>query len=145
MLDPGRGIDAVATVGVADGVITGVDPGPGAAAVPGDRRMIDATGLLVTPGLVDLHTHLFPGVSHYGIEPDTYCAGRGVTTAVDAGSAGAQTFPGLRRYVIERSATQILAFLNIAVRSMTYRRSPGNVCAPAEPASTAVVTPRPAQ
>ena len=57
----------------------------------------------MTPGLIDLHTHLYPGVTHYGIEPDTHCLGRGVTTAVDAGSAGAQTFPGLRRYVIERS------------------------------------------
>jgi dihydroorotase len=124
VLDPGQGIDAAATVRVADGTISGVDlaPGteavPGAGAVPGDRRTIDAAGLLVTPGLVDLHTHLYPGVSHYGIEPDTYCAGRGVTTAVDAGSAGAQTFPGLRRYVIERSRTQIFAFLNIAVEGM---------------------------
>ncbi len=74
--------------------------------------------MLVIPGLVDLHTHLYPGVSHYGVEPDLHCLGRGVTTAVDAGSAGAQTFPGLRRYVIERSSTQILAFLNIAVEGM---------------------------
>jgi dihydroorotase len=118
VLDPGRGIDATATVSVADGIISGVGLVPDADAVPGDRRTVDAAGMLVTPGLVDLHTHLFPGVSHYGIEPDTYCAGRGVTTAVDAGSAGAQTFPGLRRYVIERSATRILAFLNIAVQGM---------------------------
>jgi dihydroorotase len=72
----------------------------------------------VTPGLVDLHTHLYPGVSHYGIEPDPHCLHRAVTTAVDAGSAGAQTFPGFRRYVIERSRTRILAFLNIAVQGM---------------------------
>ncbi len=83
--------------------------------------MIDAAGLLVTPGLVDVHTHLFPGVSHYGIEPDAHCLGRGVTTAVDAGSSGAQTFPGLRRYVIERSRTRVLAFLNIAVQGMISR------------------------
>ena len=83
--------------------------------------MIDAAGLLVTPGLVDVHTHLFPGVSHYGIEPDPHCLGRGVTTAVDAGSSGAQTFPGLRRYVIERSRTRVLAFLNIAVQGMISR------------------------
>ena len=75
-------------------------------------------GLLVTPGWVDLHTHLYAGVSHYGIDPDTYCLRRGVTTAVDAGSAGAQTFPGFRRYVIERSAYRVLAFLNIAVEGM---------------------------
>ncbi len=52
-----------------DGTISGVDLAPGAGAVPGDRHTIDASGLLVTPGLVDLHTHLYRGVSHYGIEP----------------------------------------------------------------------------
>src|SRR5262245_48129447 len=118
VLDPGRGIDETATVSVADRIISGVGPVPDAGLVPGDRRTVDAAGLLVTPGLVDLHTHLYPGVSHYGIEPDKHCLGRGVTTAVDAGSAGAQTFPGLRRYVIERSSTRILAFLNIAVEGM---------------------------
>jgi len=124
VLDPGRGIDAIATVAVDDGVITGLgragEGGPAARAAPG-RETIDATGLLVTPGLVDVHTHLFPGVSHYGIDPDSHCLDRGVTTAVDAGSAGAQTFPGLRRYVIGRSQTRILAFLNIAVQGMISR------------------------
>ena len=121
VLDPGQGIDATATVTWPTASSPASDPVPDAGAVPGEpgrRRTVDAAGLLVTPGLVDLHTHLYPGVSHYGIEPDTYCAGRGVTTAVDAGSAGAQTFPGLRRYVIERSRTRILAFLNIAVQGM---------------------------
>lgn len=124
VLDPGQGIDATATVSITGGTITGIGPAPGgrrSAAAADGQDTIDASGLLVTPGLVDLHTHLYPGVSHYGIEPDTYCLGRGVTTAVDAGSAGAQTFPGLRRYVIERSRTQILAFLNIAVEGMISR------------------------
>src|SRR5262249_5237872 len=83
-----------------------------------DVQRIEVAGLLVTAGLVDLHTHLYPGVSHYGVEPDAHCVDRGVTTAVDAGSAGAQTFPGLRRYVIDQSTTGILAFLNIAVQGM---------------------------
>lgn len=118
VLDPGRGIDAVATVSVGDGLVTSIDTDPRRGGEPDDRERIDAAGLLVTAGLVDLHTHLFPGVSHYGIDPDAHCLGRGVTTAVDAGSAGAQTFPALHRFVIGPSRTRILAFLHIAVQGM---------------------------
>jgi dihydroorotase len=118
VLDPGQGIDATATVDVRDGLITGIEPGAPGIGEREDGEVVDASGLLVTPGLVDLHTHLFTGVSHYGVEPDVHCLGRGVTTAVDAGSAGAQTFPALRRYVIEPSETRILAFLHIAVQGM---------------------------
>jgi len=130
VLDPGQGLDVKTGVWVDGGIISGVgsaatqtmpqDYPQAAQATTGvpARREIDATGLIVTPGVVDLHTHLYPGVSHYGIEPDLHCLGRGVTTAVDAGSSGAQTFPGLRRYVIERSRTRIMAFLNIAVQGM---------------------------
>jgi len=115
VLDPAQGIDAVTTISVRDGRIASAGD---TSADTTDVQRIDAAGLIVTAGLVDLHTHLYPGVSHYGIEPDEHCLGRGVTTAIDAGSAGAQTFSGLRRYVIDRSRTSILAFLNIAVQGM---------------------------
>jgi dihydroorotase len=75
---------------------------------------IDATGLIVAPGMIDLHVHVYAGVSHYGIPADPTCLTRGVTTAVDAGSAGASTFGGLRRYIIEASATRLYALLNIS-------------------------------
>lgn len=115
VLDPARGLDRIETVAVAGGrvVPSGSEP-QGVEA----RRTIDATGLLVVPGLVDLHVHVYPGVSHYGVEPDERCLRRGVTTAVDAGSAGAQTFAGLRHYVIERARTRVLAFLHVAVQGM---------------------------
>jgi dihydroorotase len=94
----------------------------GCLAGPGEvgpaAETVDASGLVLVPGLVDLHTHLYEGVSHYGIDPDANCLRRGVTTAVDAGSAGAQTFPGFRRYVIERAQTRVLAFLHVAVQGM---------------------------
>jgi dihydroorotase len=133
VLDPGQGLDVKTGIWVDEGIISRVGSGaaettlatpenspPAAPTVTEGlaRREIDATGLIVTPGVIDLHTHLYPGVSHYGIEPDPHCLGHGVTTAVDAGSSGAQTFPGLRRYVIERSQTRIMAFLNIAVQGM---------------------------
>jgi dihydroorotase len=80
--------------------------------------VLDATGHLVTPGLIDIHVHVYPGVSHYGVLPDAACLARGVTTACDAGSAGADTFDGLRRYVIDVSETRVLAYLNISAIGM---------------------------
>ena len=112
VLDPGRGIDGRLDIGVTAGRFGTIgDAGPAA-------ETIDASGLVLVPGLVDLHTHLYSGVSHYGIDPDAYCLRRGVTTAVDAGSAGAQTFPGFRRYVIEPADTRVFAFLHVAVQGM---------------------------
>ncbi|MCH8310233.1 MAG: amidohydrolase/deacetylase family metallohydrolase [Chloroflexi bacterium] len=80
--------------------------------------VVDATDAIVTPGLVDLHVHVYWGVGHYGIEPDPTQIALGVTTAVDAGSAGAWTFPAFRRYVMERSATRLFALLNISSMGM---------------------------
>ena len=122
VLDPGRGIDGLLDIGVTAGRFTAIGRAPGrAGAVSGASQAaetIDASGLVLVPGLVDLHTHLYSGVSHYGIDPDAHCLRRGVTTAVDAGSAGAQTFPGFRRYVIEHADTRVFAFLHIAVQGM---------------------------
>ena len=82
------------------------------------KHTIDATGKIVSPGLIDVHVHVFAGVSHYGIEPDPTCLARGATTVVDAGSAGADTFPGFRKYVIDVSETRILAQMNISSQGM---------------------------
>lgn len=112
VLDPASGVSSEAAVAVHGGRIAAVGSPAGA------RRRIDVSGLLVVPGLIDLHTHLYAGVSHYGVEADTHCLLRGVTTAVDTGSAGAQTFPGFRSSVIERARTRVLAFLHVAVQGM---------------------------
>ncbi|HEY3057764.1 MAG TPA: amidohydrolase/deacetylase family metallohydrolase, partial [Chloroflexota bacterium] len=81
-------------------------------------QAIDARGLIVTPGWVDLHTHVYWGVAPLGVEADAHCLRRGVTTAIDAGSSGASTFPGLKRYVIDVSATRVLAMLHLSVIGM---------------------------
>lgn len=119
VIDPASGRDGLFDVAIANGCVTAVlAPGTPIEA----RERVEVDGRLVVPGLVDLHTHLYPGVSHYGIDPDPHCLARGVTTAVDAGSSGAQTFEGLLRYVIEPARTRVLAFLNIAVQGMISRR-----------------------
>ncbi len=115
LLDPGRGIHERRDIAFADQKVVAEGPDLDAAEA---RTVVDATGKTVTPGLIDLHVHVFPGVSHFGIEPDATCLARGATTVVDAGSSGADTFPGFRKYVIEISETRIFAQLNISSQGM---------------------------
>ena len=118
LVDPAQGIHARRDVAFAGGRVASVAQDlPRAEA----REVIDCTGRVVTPGMIDLHVHVFAGVSHFGIEPDPHCIAHGVTTAVDAGSAGADTFPGFRKYVIDVSATRLFAQLNISSQGMISR------------------------
>ena len=115
VVDPAQGIHARKDVALANGRVSAIsDEIPTSEA----REVLDAAGCFVTPGLIDLHVHVFYGVSHFGIEPDPTCLARGATTVVDAGSAGADTFPGFRKYVIDVSDTRILAQLNISSQGM---------------------------
>lgn len=111
VIDPARALDRRLDIAIKADRVSAVEPilDPSLAG-----EVIDAAGLLVTPGMIDLHVHIYAGVSHYGIPPDPTCLARGVTTALDAGSAGASTFEGLRRYVLEASATRLFALLNIS-------------------------------
>jgi dihydroorotase len=115
VVDPGQGLSATRDVRLEGGRVAEVGERLGPR--PGDP-VVDARGRLVVPGLIDLHVHVFWGASHYGIEPDPHCLLTGTTTVVDAGSAGAHTFPAFRRYVIEVAATRILPFLNIGATGM---------------------------
>ncbi len=115
LLDPSQGLDGAADVALSDGEVAEIaehiDPSLASA-------RIDATGAYVTPGLIDLHAHGYWGVSHYGIDLDRYALGRGVTTILDPGSAGAQTWPGFLHHVIERAQVRIFALLNISMAGM---------------------------
>ncbi len=111
VIDPAQGLHAKKDIAVAGGRIAAIED----YISDGETHdVIEADGLLVTPGLVDLHVHVFWGVSDYGIEADPACVHRGVTTAIDAGSSGSNTVAGFHRYVIDRSDTRILAFLHIS-------------------------------
>ncbi len=79
------------------------------------RQLLDARGKIVTPGLIDIHVHVYDGVAPLGIPADPNCIAKGVTTVVDAGSSGAHTFPGFRKYVINVVDTRVYALLNISV------------------------------
>ena len=115
LVDPAQAIHATKDVAFADGKVFAL--GDNLSPTEADET-IDCSGLIVAPGMIDLHVHVFWGISHYGIEPDPHCIAKGVTTAVDAGSAGADTFPGFRKYVIDVSATRLYAQLNISSQGM---------------------------
>ncbi|MGI5183640.1 amidohydrolase family protein [Dactylosporangium sp. CA-152071] len=86
----------------------------------GARTVVDARGQLVTPGLIDLHTHVHPGATYWGIDPDPVAWYSGVTTWVDAGSAGAYTLDGLRQ-AVRGMTVRVPVLLNIAAVGLTGR------------------------
>jgi dihydroorotase len=110
LLDPSTGLDGIQDVAVQDGVIARIAPDiPIAEAT----RTVDVTGRVVAPGLIDLHAHVFEGFTRTGVHPDLAGVHAGVTTIVDAGSAGAATFAGFPRHVIPGCHTEVLPFLHI--------------------------------
>jgi dihydroorotase len=111
IIDPSQHLDRVADIGFAAGKVAAIghDLAAGAGA---DMR--DMSGRIVTPGLVDLHTHVYWGGTSLGIDAEQYCRTSGVTTAIDAGSAGPGNFAGFRKHVIEPSAVRILAYLHVS-------------------------------
>jgi dihydroorotase len=118
VVDAKNNVDTVRDVAVKDGRVAAVEAriDPALAA-----KVVDASGLYVTPGLVDMHVHVFhttliPGAwaGDNSVQPDLISFRTGVTTMVDAGSAGYRNFPQFRATVIDRAQTRIFAFVNIA-------------------------------
>ena len=108
VIDPGQGMDRVTDVAFATGRIAAVGDG----LTGNDIR--DVTGLIVTPGLIDLHTHVYWGGTSLGIDPDSYARKSAVTTVVDTGSAGPGNFAGFRAHVIENAAARVLVYLHVS-------------------------------
>jgi dihydroorotase len=111
IIDPSQRLDAVADIGFSDGKVAGI--GAHFAADPA-TEVLDVSGHLVTPGLIDLHTHVYWGGTSLGIDAEQFCRTSGVTTCIDTGSAGPGNFVGFRKHVIEPSAVRILAYLHIS-------------------------------
>ena len=122
VIDPKNRISGVRDVAIADGKIAAVAPRIDAARA---LKVVDVSGLYVTPGLIDIHVHVFAGTGERGsyagdnsVYPDGFALRSGVTTVVDAGCAGWRNFADFKERVIDRSKTRVLAFLNIVGNGM---------------------------
>ena len=111
VIDPSQKLDATNDVAFSQGKVARIGPGLKADAGTDVR---DVSGAIVTPGLIDLHTHVYWGGTSLGIDAEEFCRTSGVTTAVDTGSAGPGNFAGFRKHVIESSSVRILAYLHIS-------------------------------
>lgn len=118
VIDPGGSLRGQLDVGIADGRIAAVDRD-----LPMEqaRDVVDASGQIVTPGLIDLHTHIYWGATYYGVDADPIAARSGVTTWLDAGSSGAYNFPGFCRWIAEASRVRVFALLNVSCIGLVAR------------------------
>jgi len=112
VIDPSQGLSAETDIAIRQGKVARIAAN---IAESEARQVLDARKMIVTPGLVDVHVHVYDGVAPLGIPADPNCIAKGATTVVDAGSAGAHTFPGLRQYVVRVVETRVYALLNISV------------------------------
>jgi dihydroorotase len=116
VVDPGASYRGKLDVAIKRNRIAAVD-----ADIPAESafRVVDAGGQYVTPGLVDLHTHVYHGATYWGIHADPVAARSGVTTWLDVGSAGGYNFPGFREFIARPSTARIYALLNISSIGLT--------------------------
>jgi dihydroorotase len=123
VIDPKNRINAKMDLAIKDGKIAKV-----AATLSPEQatKVIDAEGLIIAPGLIDIHTHVFVGGKpetfadgFLSVSPDDFTLKAGVTTVVDAGTSGWRNFPVFKEHVIDKSKTRVLAFLNIAGNGMS--------------------------
>ncbi len=117
VIDPAQKLHTRRDIAIVKGKIAAIEP-----EIPMDQaqQTIRVEGKYVTPGLVDLHAHVYYGVTTWGIRADPLCTTTGVTTIVDAGSASWATFPGFREFIVEPARTRILAYIHISGIGLVY-------------------------
>jgi len=116
VLDPSQSLRGKRDIGIRYGIVEALEP-----EIPADRaaRVLNASGKLVTPGLVDLHAHVYPYGSAIGIPADELVTHQCTTTCVSAGDAGANNFAGFRRFIVAQTRTRLYAFIHIANSGLT--------------------------
>ncbi len=110
VIDPAQNLDRVTDVAFADGRVAAI----GERLDAGSATVKDVSGRIVTPGLIDLHTHVYWGGTSLGIDAEDFARRSAVTTCIDTGSAGPGNFAGFRKHVIEPSAIRILPYLHVS-------------------------------
>jgi dihydroorotase len=122
VIDGKNHLSAVRDVAIKDGKIAAVEPNIAASRA---LKSVNASGLYVTPGLVDIHVHVYSGNTKnsyangdWGLFPDGYTLRVGVTTVADAGSSGWRNFADFKERIIDQSKTRVLAFINIVGAGM---------------------------
>ena len=118
VIDPRNGVDTRSDVGLRSGKVARVGDLSEAEA----RDVVDAAGKIVTPGLIDLHTHLFKDFSIFGIDVDELSPRTGVTTSVDTGTAGWINYGGFQKVIMQPAETRVLAYVNLSGVGLPYRR-----------------------
>src|SRR5258708_6842563 len=111
VLDPGQKLRAQRDIGIRNAVIAALEPDIADARA---KQLLDAKGKLVLPGLVDMHAHVYPGVSALGLPADELVPYTATTTYVSAGDAGANTFSALKHYIVGQARSRIYAFVHIS-------------------------------
>jgi len=116
VLDPSQSLRGKRDIGIRYGMVEAIE-----AEIPAARaeRLLDASGKLVTPGLIDLHSHVFPYGSAIGIPADELVAHQCTTTCVSGGDAGANNFAAFRRHIVAQTRTRLYAFIHIANTGLT--------------------------
>ncbi|OGQ80722.1 MAG: dihydroorotase [Deltaproteobacteria bacterium RIFCSPLOWO2_12_FULL_60_19] len=110
LLDPASGLDRLLDVRIQNGTVKAI----GVSLPAAGATVLNVKGLVVVPGLIDVHLHLMNGLGAFGADPDLFGVGSGVTTVVDAGSTGHSLFPVFRRYVAEPARSRVLAYVNLS-------------------------------